>query len=167
MKIKIIGSGSAGNHIAHAFSKMPMKIVQTDLNVSALKRSINFPTRLVIKHLPQQGLVLGIHSPHHPVAIEDIQPFIAIYWLEYEKVEAFGKLKWIKTPKQALTEKLGNITIGWHPQGFFQTNRWVANQMFSKIKHWIINNKIKNYTKKKKHFNYFFMDYFGMKKIQI
>tara|TARA_B100000674_G_C37967524_1_gene975322 strand:- start:1941 stop:3194 length:1254 start_codon:yes stop_codon:yes gene_type:complete len=124
------------------------KILDTEIsnwlsNLKNLKRSINFPTRLVIKHLPQQGLVLGIHSPHRPVAIEDIQPFMAIYWLEYEKVEAFGKLKWIKPPKQSLTEKLGNIAIGWHPQGFFQTNRWVANQMFSKIKHWIINNKIK------------------------
>ena len=39
MKIKIIGSGSAGNHIAYAFSKMPVKIVQTDLNLKALKRS--------------------------------------------------------------------------------------------------------------------------------
>ena len=37
MKIKIIGSGSAGNHIAYAFSKMPVKIIQTDLNLAALK----------------------------------------------------------------------------------------------------------------------------------
>ena len=39
MKIKIRGSGSAGNHIAYAFSKMPVKIIQTDLNLAALKRS--------------------------------------------------------------------------------------------------------------------------------
>ena len=39
MKIKIIGSGSAGNHIAYAFSKLPVEITQTDLNLAALKRS--------------------------------------------------------------------------------------------------------------------------------
>ncbi len=53
MKIKIIGSGSAGNHIAHAFSKMPMKIVQTDLNVSALKRSKFEIFKKRYKHWPK------------------------------------------------------------------------------------------------------------------
>ena len=39
MKVKIIGSGSAGNHIANAFSKLPVNIVQTDLDLPSLNRS--------------------------------------------------------------------------------------------------------------------------------
>ena len=39
MKVKIIGSGSAGNHIANALSRMPIKIVQTDLDLPSLNRS--------------------------------------------------------------------------------------------------------------------------------
>ena len=41
MKVKIIGSGSAGNHIANALSRMPIKIVQTDLDLPSLNRSKN------------------------------------------------------------------------------------------------------------------------------
>ena len=41
MNIKIIGSGSAGNHMAYALQKLTDKIVLTDLSVEALKRSKN------------------------------------------------------------------------------------------------------------------------------
>ena len=56
--------------------------------LSKLSRIKNLPdshSRIVIKQLPQQGLVLGIHSQERPDIKEDIDPFIAIYWLEYEK----------------------------------------------------------------------------------
>ena len=41
MKIKIIGAGSAGNHMAYAFTtfKETRKIVLSDINTKALKRS--------------------------------------------------------------------------------------------------------------------------------
>lgn len=114
--------------------------------LSKLSRIKNLPdshSRIVIKQLPQQGLVLGIHSQKRPDIKEDIDPFIAIYWLEYEKIETFGKLHWIKRPKETLSETLGNITIPWHPQSFFQTNRWIANQMFSAISQWMSANNVK------------------------
>ena len=41
MIIKIIGSGSAGNHMAYALEKLTDKIVLTDLSKGALKRSKN------------------------------------------------------------------------------------------------------------------------------
>ena len=41
MIIKIIGSGSAGNHMAYALQKLADKIVLTDLSKGALKRSKN------------------------------------------------------------------------------------------------------------------------------
>jgi len=41
MIIKIIGSGSAGNHMAYALQKLADKIVLTDLSKDALKRSKN------------------------------------------------------------------------------------------------------------------------------
>ena len=104
---------------------------------------LDSPARLVIKQLPQQGLVLGIHGQKKPKIKEAINPFIATYWLEYEKVEAFGKLHWIKPPRETLSETLGNVTIPWHPQSFFQTNRWIANKMFSTISEWMTANKIK------------------------
>ena len=111
-------------------------------HLSNIKNLPDSPSRLVIKQLPQQGLVLGVHG-QRPNMKEIINPFIAIYWLEYEKVEAFGKLHWLKTPQKTLTETLGNVTIPWHPQSFFQTNRWIANQMFSTISEWISTHKIK------------------------
>jgi len=41
MKIKIVGAGSAGNHMAYAFTtfKETTKIVLSDINAKALKRS--------------------------------------------------------------------------------------------------------------------------------
>lgn len=41
MKIKIIGCGSAGNHIAYAFKSLSNDIVMSDVSLSALKRSKN------------------------------------------------------------------------------------------------------------------------------
>ena len=120
-------------------------ILEYEINnwISSLTDLVDFPTRLVLKSLPEQGLVLGIHSQKAPVEIKDMHPFIAVYWLQYEKVEAYGKLKWLKSPQQALTENLGDLTIGWHPQGFFQTNRWIAKQMFLEVAQWIKQSQIK------------------------
>ena len=39
MHIKIVGSGSAGNHMAYALQKFVKKITLTDLSLKALKRS--------------------------------------------------------------------------------------------------------------------------------
>ena len=39
MNVKIIGSGSAGNHIAYALQKFVKKITLTDLSKNALNRS--------------------------------------------------------------------------------------------------------------------------------
>ena len=41
LKIKIIGAGSAGNHIAFAFKKFNAKITMVDTNLASLKRSKN------------------------------------------------------------------------------------------------------------------------------
>lgn len=41
IKIKIIGAGSAGNHIAYAFKKHNAHITMIDINLSSLKRSKN------------------------------------------------------------------------------------------------------------------------------
>ena len=60
-----------------------------------------------------------------------------------KKIETFGKLHWIKRPKETLSETLGNITIPWHPQSFFQTNRWIYDQMFSAISQWMSANNVK------------------------
>ena len=67
---KIIGSGSAGNHIANAFSKLPVNIVQTDFDLPSLNRS---KFKIYIKRYKSSLEIL-----HNKSKIEDNQFYDAI-----------------------------------------------------------------------------------------
>ena len=58
MIIKIIGSGSAGNHMAYALQKLADKIVLTDLSEKTLKRSKNQI------YIPRYKILCNAISPH-------------------------------------------------------------------------------------------------------
>lgn len=98
--------------------------------------------RITIKNLPDQGLVLGIKSKQTPTNLKLPEPFIAAYWIDYNKVESQGSFQWVTPPKYTLVEKIDKLVIPWHPQSFFQTNRYIAGKIFSSIKKWIIDLKI-------------------------
>lgn len=106
-------------------------------NHHSITSQIKFPARITVKQLPDQGLVLGISSKQPPVSIKIDKPFVAAYWLNFDKSETLGNLRWLVPPIEPLFESIGTLHIPWHPQSFFQTNRWIAQIIFNDISEWI------------------------------